>query len=231
MKQKIDGLASKSDFHGKDYNESKNNVVKKIESNIDKTADTICYLNKRVVEIDAHIEGFDVLYLGDEQDVNLDSVNIKKVILSIIAPFLSDFSKKGVNINFLIKDDYANSNRINLDYKMFNLALCNFFDNAVKYSKPYTDIDINFLKNKNSFEIEISMISLRIDNDELDLIFDEGYSGRHASHDSGDGIGMSVIKKALKLTNMKIEIIPNYGESEIVNNQKFIRNIFKITSL
>lgn len=231
MKQKIDGLASKRDFDGKDYAESKNNISRKVESNIDKTADTICYLNKRVMEIDAHIEGFDVLYMGDEQDVNLEIVNIKKVLLNIFAPFLSDFMKKGVVMNFMIKDEYADINKINVDYKMFNLALCNFFDNAIKYSKPYSNIDINFSKNGNEFTIEISMMSLRIDQDELSLIFDEGYSGRHAAHDAGDGIGMSVMKKALRLTGMDIEVTPNYSESEIVTGQRYIRNVFKISAI
>ena len=231
MKQKIDGLASKKDFHGKDYAESKGNIAKKIELNIDKTADTICYLNKRITEIDAHIEGFDVLYMGDEQDINLGEVNIKKVLLSVYAPFLADFSKNGVDVNFMVKDDYAEANRIRLDYKMFNLALCNFFDNAIKYSKPYLPIQITFTKNSNLFVLEISMMSLRVDDDELNLIFDEGYSGRHATHDAGDGIGMSVMRKALNLTRMKIEIIPDYSESEVIAGRKYVRNIFRISSL
>ena len=231
MKQKIDGLATKKDFHGKDYAESKSNIAEKIKSNMDKAADTLCYLNKRVVEIDAHIEGFDVLYMGDEQDINLETVNIKKVLLSIFAPFLADFSKKDVEVNFVIKDDYADMNRIKVDYKMFNLAFCNFFDNAIKYSKPYSPIHITFLKENDSFVLEVSMMSLRIDQNELDLIFDEGYSGRHATRDAGDGIGMSVMRKALDLTGMSIKVIPNYGESENVSGQKYIRNTFKVSSL
>jgi|GEM_PF-2244020 len=231
MKQKIDGLAAKKDFQGKDYSESKKNIIKKVELNIEKTADTICFLNKRVAEIDAHIGGFDVLYMGDEQDINAESVNIKKVLLNIIAPFLGDFEKQGVSINFAIKDDYADANKISLDYKMFNLALCNFFDNAIKYSKPYSEINITFLKKDHSFIVEVSMMSLRMDQDELDLIFDEGYSGKYASYDAGDGIGMSVMKKALNLTNMKIKIEPNYSESEIIGGRKYVRNIFKIISI
>lgn len=231
MKQKIDGLADKNDFRGKDYAESKSNIAKKITSNIDKTADIICYLNKRVAEIDAHIEGFDVLYMGDQLDVNLESVNIKKVLLSICAPFLADFSKKGVDINFIIKDIYANENKIKLDYKMFNLAFCNFFDNAIKYSKPYTPIQITFIKNDNLFILEISMMSLRIDQDELNLIFDEGYSGKNATYDAGDGIGMSVMKKALALTGMNIEVFPDYSESENIGGKKYVKNIFRVSSI
>ena len=90
---------------------------------------------------------------------------------------------------------------------------------------------LSFLKNDNPFVLKVSMMSLRIDQDELDLIFDEGYSGRHAAHDAGDGVGMSVMRKALALTKMKIEIDPNYSESETLNKQKFIRNVFIISEL
>jgi len=221
MKQKIDGLASKADFQAQNYGESKEKIKEKISANLDKAADTICHLNKRVAEIDAHIEGFDVLYMGTEKTVIFQQSNIKKVILNILAPFLVEFKNKRVDVEVEIRDDYADSNRVPLDYKMFNLAFCNFFDNAVKYTKPNSRVLIRFQKNGNSFQIDITMESLLIDNDEIELLFEEGYSGKHAANLAGDGIGMSVIKKALALNNMKLICEPGEGE-------KYANNIFKI---
>ena len=71
MKQKIDGLATREDFQGKNYSESKGKIVKRISGNVEKAADTICQLNKRVAEIDAHIEGFDVLIYGKQKRCGL----------------------------------------------------------------------------------------------------------------------------------------------------------------
>lgn len=228
MKQKIEGLATKDDFRAENYAESKEKVGKKVSENIEKTADTICFLNKRVMEIDSHINGFDVLYMGDEQETSFQDVNIKKVLLSILAPFLKEFSNKNINMEIAIKDDYADSNRINLDYKMFNLAMNNFFDNAVKYSKHSEPIKVTFSKEGG---IEISMMSRRIEENELARVFDEGYSGTHAQRDAGDGIGMSITDKALKLTRMKMTIAPNYSESYTSQGNQYTRNIFKIKTI
>ncbi|MEX1014231.1 MAG: ATP-binding protein [Candidatus Paceibacterota bacterium] len=228
MKQKIEGLVSKDDFRAENYAESKEKVGKKISSNIDKTADTICFLNKRVMEIDSHINGFDVLYMGDEQETSFQNVNIKKVILSILAPFLDELSKKNINMEIAIKDDYADSNRINLDYKMFNLAMNNFFDNAVKYSKQSEPIKVTFSKEDG---IEVSMMSRRIEENKLARVFDEGYSGTHAQRDAGDGIGMSITDKALRLTKMKMTITPNYSESYKSQDNQYTRNVFKIKTI
>jgi signal transduction histidine kinase len=231
MKQKIEGLATKDDFRAESYAESKEKVGKKVSENIDKTADTICFLNKRVMEIDSHINGFDVLYMGDEQETSFQQVNIKKVLLSILAPFLDEFSKKSINMEVAIKDDYADTNRIDLDYKMFSLAMANFFDNAVKYAKHGDPIKITFIKNNEGSLLEISMMSRRIEENELIKIFDEGYSGIHAQRDAGDGVGMSITDKALKLTRMKMIITSNYSEAYTSQGNQYTRNIFKIKTI
>jgi signal transduction histidine kinase len=220
MKQKIDGLASKKDFQGENYSESKEKIKKKIETNLDRAADTICHLNKRITEIDAHIEGFDVLYMGNDRSTVFQQANIKKVLLNIIAPFLAELKSKRVDVNVEIKDEYAEANNIPLDYKLFNLALCNFLDNAVKYSKSGSSISFRFQKNGSSFYIEVIMESIVIDEDEVPLLFTEGYSGKHATHLAGDGIGMSVIKKALKLNNMEMQCLPGRGTDYATNTFK-----------
>jgi len=228
MKQKIDGLAKKEDFQGKNYQESLEKISKRASVNIQKTADTICFLNKRIGEIDDHIEGFDVLYMGDEKikDISLREVNIKKVMLNIISPFLSEFEEKGVDIRFQIEDDYAEKNKIQIDYRLFNLAFNNFLDNAVKYTKPESVFLIGFEKKIDQFQIKFKMMSNRIDKDELNLVLTEGYSGRHALFAKGNGIGMSVVQKALELTKMEMIIQPEYSKSETVSGIKYIENRF-----
>lgn len=231
MKQKIDGLASKDDFRAENYAESKQKIGSKISTDIDKSADTLCFLNKRIAEIDAHINGFDVLYMDDDHEINLQDVNLKKVLLNILAPFLGELSKMNINVEVAIKDDYADAQHITLDYKMFNLAMTNFFDNMVKYAKPNESIRIEFAKESDKFSITVSMMSRRIDDDELSKIFEEGFSGRHAQSDAGDGIGMSVVQKALKLTNMKIDIQSNNSAGYVSEGHAYARNIFKIGSI
>lgn len=226
MKQKIDSLARKEDFRGQDYSESKKKISAIIVNNIEKTADIICYLNKRVSEIDVHIEGFDVLYMGDEVEIKMERHDLKKVLQNIIAPSLKDLKKINVDVNFHIKDDYSSENKIPINYKLMNLAFVNFFDNAIKYSKPGSKIDINFEKNEVGFIFDVSMMSLRIEHDELCKIFEDGCVGKYATEEAGDGIGMHVIKKSLGMINIEIRAEPNYAVTENYNNKQYVKNKF-----
>lgn len=226
MKQKMDGLASKKDFRGQNYAESVKSISNKVTNNVNKTADVLCYLNKRISEIDVHIEGFDVLYMGDEVETNIRSHDIKKVLQNIIAPSLEELSKIDIGVNFHIKDEYSRENKVPLDYKLMNLAFINFFDNAIKYARPDSKMDIFFEKNGTHFELKIVMMSLRIEHDEIEKVFRDGYVGKYATEESGDGIGMYVIKKSLEMMHMKVNIVPDYSVSDNLNGKQYVKNSF-----
>lgn len=234
MKQKMEGFAEPKDFRGESYSEQKNNIKLKVISNSDLASDLVCYLNKRIFEIESHIEIFDLLYrddTGDSKSVATDllikEVNIKKVLLNIIAPFTQDFEAIGVHFFFHGQDDFFEEHKISINYKMFNIALYNFLDNAVKYVKPYTNIDLFFSSSDGVFEIRIEMMSCRVEKDECEKIFESGYSGVHANA-RGDGIGMFVMRESLNKIDMMISLDPEYAISENHNDIQYIRNVFRI---
>ena len=231
MEQKIRGFARPKHFRGNSYEESKNNIDQIISSNTNITADTLCYLNKRIIDMDVHIGGFDVLYNDGKsiKKIRKKEANVKKVLQNIIAPFLEDLNEQSITTSFRLTDDYSLKNQIKLNYKVFHLAMYNFFNNVTKYTKPYSDVKIEFNKNSNNFEIKFEMMSYRIDKDEIAEIFKDGYCGRHASG-CGDGIGMFVAKKVLDLINMDIIVCPNYSMTENINDENYIQNIFLITN-
>jgi len=231
MKQKMESLISENvTTHSYGYDTFKQKVKDEISNDLDLTAEVICYLNKRIFDVNAHIECFNVLSLDESGDYNFIAHNVKKVLLRISQPFFEDLKQKEVEVKFLIKDDYAKKNKVVLDYKIFNLAMYNFFDNAVKYTKPNSEILINFEKlSEKDFLIKIEMMSMRIEKDEIEKIFEEGYSGVNAKNEAGDGIGMFTAKEALRLNDLIINVIPNYSRSEVLNGNKFVYNIFEIT--
>jgi len=231
MKQKVESLISEDvTTHSYGYDEFKGRIKEELSKDLDLTAEVICYLNKRIFDINAHIECFDVLYLDEKSDYNSIEHNIKKILLRISQPFFEELKQKDVKVKFLIEDEYAAKNKVILDYKTFNLAMYNFFDNAVKYTKPSSEITISFEKMKNYLQITIEMMSLRIEKDEVGKIFEEGYSGINAKNIAGDGIGMFTVREALKLNSLLINVIPNYSKSEVLNGDKYIENVFKITN-
>lgn len=231
MKQKMEGAIEQKDFRGGDYLESRAKIGGKISDNIYGVADLLCFLNKSIFNIETHVEGLDILYCSDFQSLNapLAKANIKKVLLNIISPFLKELNSRKIFFNISIDDDYAADNKVAINYKFFSLALYNFLDNAVKYVKEDSVIRVSFKRESDSeFEVEFDMISCKMDKDELDRIFDYGYSGRH-SDSVGDGIGMFNMKSFLKATGMNVYVRPIYAESENINGREFVRNIFKIS--
>jgi len=229
MKQKIEGLISeKVTTKSYSYDIFKQKVKEQVSKDVDGSADVLCYLNKRIFDINVHIECFNILSLGKRGELNFIEHNIKKLLLRIAQPFFNDLKQKKVGIHFNIKDEYAKDNKVIFDYKTFNLAMYNFFDNAVKYSKPGSEINLYFEKNHNNFVIKFDMTSIRIEKDEIEKIFNEGCSGINTKNEAGDGIGMYMIKEALSLNNAELIVMPNYSKSETFNNIKYINNIFEI---
>lgn len=71
------------------------------------------------------------------------------------------------------------------------------------------------------------MISRHIEDYEHDLIFEDGYSGKHASGKSGNGIGMFYTKKALNTIGLDISVGEVAGVYTSGDN-KYSTNIFKV---
>ena len=81
---------------------------------------------------------------------------------------------------------------------------------ATKYTLKDTTLDISFISKNEFIIIEFKMTSLAIEKNEIELIFNENYSGINArKHElEGHGIGMYYAKKIMNLHNGFIEFIP-----------------------
>jgi sensor histidine kinase regulating citrate/malate metabolism len=73
------------------------------------------------------------------------------------------------------------------------------------------------------------MKSLYIDNEEVEKIFIEGYSGKFAKQCNlnGDGIGMWQIKRMMKLNNGSIKF-ENGNDIVEVSDKKYATNIITL---
>jgi len=231
LKQKIDTIIDNHMFiSSKDYAEQIGIVSKKVSENPELVAETLIYFKKRIFEIDAHILSFEILHLGGEINLDLRPHNIRRLIMNILHAFEDEINTSNIKPIFEFEDQYAEINKITLDYKTINTIFYNFFDNTFKYAKPYSKIKFNFLCRENrNFEIKIVMNSLRIEKDEIDKVFILGARGKNAKKTEGSGIGMYVIKKALELNNFKIEVVPDYSSMELYDDQQYVINEFVIS--
>lgn len=94
------------------------------------------------------------------------------------------------------------------DNTLLTQLIINLFDNAFKYSKENTIIELEILNLSNSIKITIFNESEYIDAKKLKNIFDKFYRLEDTNDISGSGIGLSICKSIVKLHNGDIKATP-----------------------
>lgn len=226
--QKIDGTFPWVDLQGMPFLKQKEELSLGIINNPEKFVDTFLYVQKRLIELDSHMVSFDILHLGEQIELTKLPQNIRRAVLNIWHAFDASSVNTGLSLKFDFDDTQAENCKITLDYKTFDAALYNFFDNAQKYAYPYSEIRIFFVQNQGSFKLIFSMDSLRIEQNELERVFERGFRGKNALTEKGSGIGLYVFKKGLEINGLSSSIEPEYKTSKDYNGKQYIRNKFLI---
>ena len=152
--------------------------------------------------------------------------SIRQIILSILQIFIEDFESMKIEVSLA-----ACEKRVSVDYDSLFVSLYYLLDNAVKYCCPSTDFKIVFKEEQNSFSILFIMISLKIEDNEVDKLSVRGFRSDLAKKldSTGNGIGMYRILKTLKLNNAELEVIPRTnGYKTKRNGFEYEGNQFKI---
>jgi len=221
MKQKIDDFADGNDFSGETFNESVANISKFIEKDTTSAADLIFYVQKRVIDMRANLLGAEVIHSGEQYEIKISTVSLKRAILNQMHPFVDELTSKRVQIKFFFNDDCM----IQIDKNMFSLIMYNFFSNALKYTMSESEIRLNYSGEDRS--LDVSMISLKMDRSELSDIHKEGVRGIHASNIPGKGIGLFVIRRALELMGKDpMYITPKYDKTFTEYSGIYVENHF-----
>lgn len=174
-------------------------------------------------EFDVH----EVLERSDVPALEFDSHRMHKLLKLAFSSFWLDFLEKKINIQ--MNECFLN---VRIDYKTISAVLCHLLDNATKYTLGNTDLHIHISLENNFVMTEFDMISLKIDDDEVTRIFQEQYSGRYAKKLGleGQGIGMYIVGKFIKLNNGRIEIqrncVPRNARS--INDISYEQNRFRL---
>lgn len=173
-----------------------------IIQNTKRTANSFFRISKDLYEIKAEFSVYDKLVKG-EVELNKRPYNIRDVVMTVLYPFFEDFSNKNVVVTV---EDYYDS--IPIDFESIQVALYHIIENMSKYIQCDTNAIISFRKNNNHQLIEFQMHSLYMEQDEIDMIFIEGYSGKNAkkAHLNGEGIGMFRAKTLVELNGGSLSV-------------------------
>lgn len=210
------------------FREQKKIMREHVEKNINETSEALLRILKNEMSAKSEFSVFKKLY-NPNPILTFANHEIHKVILNVVTLFFQDLADR--NIKIYISES---NKKIKLDYESFQVAIYHLLDNATKYTEPGSDIVISFVLDADKFKISFAMISLYIDESELELIFDDGYSGIQAKNlgGAGTGLGMGLIRRLLLLNSATIETKAGSPQAAstamIFRERKYAQNIFTI---
>ncbi len=190
-----------------------------------KAANTFLRIAKENASMKAQFTALRHSYYS-KRNLQIKSHPIRVVLLNVLHSFFPDFNDNNIHVEV-----EPTNKTVKLDYETFSAALVPLFDNATKYTQPNTTVNIKFVYQPHTI-IQIESMSLEIKPDEVEKIFQKGFSGEAAiqAEKHGTGIGMGNIQKLLQFNNARIEIRPNVDPSKetIIKKFKYQNNIFEI---
>jgi light-regulated signal transduction histidine kinase (bacteriophytochrome) len=200
-------------------------IEKEVVKKPKETAMMFLRIAKNNIHMKSEFSIYKKLDRENKTPLEFHSFSIKNILLNVLHTFFADFSDKNIYVEV---GEYFN--KAIVDYETIQIAFYHLIENALKYSKPNSKINIDFEDRPTEFLINFKMTSTFVKPSERELIFNEGFSGEIAKkiNKSGDGIGMWRIKQMLELNSGKIEVV--FGdEIEKVMGVSFSTNIFILT--
>ena len=92
------------------------------------------------------------------------------------------------------------------DQDLLGLAIYNLLENALKYSDKDEPVEIRLREDGRSVFIEIADRGTGIPPDEQEAVFEDLYRGSNAQHVNGSGLGLSLVRRIVKLHSGDISL-------------------------
>ncbi|MBX8588622.1 hypothetical protein K5D56_04445 [Pseudomonas cichorii] len=185
---------------------------------------------KNTLKMKTEIDVYNALLSG-KPNITIKSHELHRVLMNVLYVFFPDFTDKGVYVSVL-----ESNVRVSIDYETFQVAIYHIIENTVKYIRPDSELKISIDKSKDSKKasITLTMNSLQITPDEIEKIFEEGYSGSVAKRcqRAGSGIGLARVKELLSYNEAELIIEANYESAKpSILEHIYQDNIFTIVFL
>lgn len=171
-------------------------IEKEIKSNPKKAAMMFLRLAKNSIHMKSEFSIYRKLDREEGASLELRTFPLRTVLLNVLHTFFVDFSDNSVYVN--VNDFYG---RVRIDYETIQVAIYHLIENATKYVRHHSNIEISFEELKSDINVHFDMTSTYVEPSERTDVFNEGISGSVARKmkKNGDGIGMWRIKQMMEL--------------------------------
>lgn len=191
--QKIDKLIPYEEYKRE---EGKINIIKSvIQSSPDAVSREILSVRKTVEQIEAEYNLIEVLDLNVPlSDNDLTLIKAHKLLMLGFYYYQEEFSKKRI----YVKISETNLS-VNVDYGVAKSAIGQIFNNAVKYCKPQTTLDVSINIVNEYIEISFMMKSLYFEEKEAKKFTELRTRGRYVADIPGEGVGLYAVHHFMRV--------------------------------
>lgn len=141
-------------------------------------------------------------------------IDIEKIINEVLSSMQFKAQKFNIELKCVLEEGII----INADYKKILQVIINLVDNAIKYSKPNSIVEIKLYKSENSCCIEVIDSGIGIPEEEINNIFKRFYRCKNSSAAGGSGLGLSIVD----------EIVKAHSGNIIVKSSSYEGTTFKV---
>ncbi|MBO5927094.1 MAG: HAMP domain-containing histidine kinase [Clostridia bacterium] len=117
------------------------------------------------------------------------------------------------NKNLTIKVDFEEF-KVRANEDMLKQVWINLLDNAIKFSYENTEIEIDVKKQNNTLAVSFKNHGVPISNEDKDKIFNKFYQADESYAKSGNGIGLSIVKKIIELHKGSVKLNSQTNKTE-----------------
>jgi signal transduction histidine kinase len=143
--------------------------------------------------------------MSRKRDLKLEPLDMAEFVNLTADEFTPIISKKKITMKIHLTEDLP---KISADEKRLTHVIRNLVGNAIKFTKPGGNIEIEAAKKGDDVEVRISDTGVGIPKDKLSKIFDRFYQidSSEARSYGGTGLGLAIVKELVEAHGGRITV-------------------------
>lgn len=127
-------------------------------------------------------------------------------IQTIMTEVINNLYSKASSNNIEIIGDFKSNFEVEVDEKWTVEAFINIIDNAIKYSKPNSKIEVSTVSNSITNRVIIKDTGIGIPKKDIPYIYNRFYKGENTRTEEGTGIGLYLASEIFSMSNTSIKV-------------------------
>ncbi len=141
--------------------------------------------------------------------LNIEKLDLVAEVCDAVIMYKPQSEKQNINLKFEEPEFFV---PVMADKARIRQVMVNLLDNAIKYSKPNSEILVNITvnKDKNTATVEVKDFGMGIHPDDIKKVKQRFYKGKGAKR--GSGIGLALVSEIVQLHGGSFDIKSEYGK-------------------